>query len=176
MANEQAPSAEEREDLLRAGWLSHDARWYAAAVDDVGTAAANRLNRRAIRHAAMVEARRLHRVLGSPPVGTAREFLDFADQARELFVGDRVELCNEVIDTRTYRVEVKRCFAAEQVERAGLASSYECGIFDRIQGWHEALRVPLSEDVPTTTCLLANGERCERTIRMRVEAPEIATA
>jgi hypothetical protein len=176
MIDEQALSAAEREDLLRAGWLSHDARWYAAAVDDVGAAAANRLNRRAIRHAATVEARRLHRALGSPAVETAEEFLDFADRARELFVGGRVDLRHEVVDGRTYRVEVKRCFAAEQVERAGLASSYECGIFDRIQGWHEALGVPLSEDVPTTTCLLANGERCERTIRMRVEAPEIATA
>ena len=96
----------------------------------------------------------------------AREFLEFAEAARSLVVGDMVDLKMRVRDGATYEVEVTRCFAADQISRAGLAAVYECGIFDRIQGWHEGLGVPLEEDVPTTTCLLANGQACKRTLRI----------
>ena len=159
-------SVEEREEFLRTAWLAHDARWYAAAYAELGPAVANRLNRKAIRVAGAVEARRLHRALGLAPIATAAEFLEFAEAGRDLVVGDLVEMATAPLDGETYEVTVTRCFAADQISRAGLASSYECGIFDRIQGWHEGLGVPLTEDVPTTTCLLANGQACKRTLRI----------
>jgi len=166
MNNEGGLSAREREDFLRTAWLSHDARWYAAAAEEVGLAAANRLNRRAIRAAGAVEARRLQRALRFGPITSATEFLEFAEAGRDLVVGDMVAMETRALDDETYEVRVTRCFAADQVVRAGLAGGYECGIFDRIQGWHEGLGVPLTEDVPTTACLLANGQACKRTLRI----------
>ena len=157
-------SPPEREEFLRTAWLSHDARWYAAAVEELGPAIANRLNRRAIRAAAAVEARRLHRAIGMAPIDSVSSFLKFAEFGRDLVVGDKVELATEELDEHTYRATVTRCFAADQITRAGLTGTYECGIFDRIQGWHEGLGVPLTGDVPTTLCLLANGEACTRTL------------
>lgn len=164
MSKETALSQEEREGFLRTAWLSHDARWYAAALEEFGPGVANRLNRRAIRTAAAVEAKRLHRALGLSPVATAYEFLEFAEFGRELVVGDMVEMAMEVHSDSAYEVRVTRCFAADQISRAGLAGTYECGIFDRIEGWHEGLGVPLAESVPTTICLLANGQACSRVL------------
>lgn len=164
MTETSALSTQEREDFLRTAWLSHDARWYAAAVDELGPAIANRLNRKAIRAAGVVEARRLHRRVDIGPIDSAASFLAFAEFARGLVVGDKVEMVTEALDGNSYRVTVNRCFAADQISRAGLAGAYECGIFDRIQGWHEGLGVPLASDVPTTLCLLANGQPCVRTL------------
>ncbi len=159
-------AAPEREDLIRASWLSHDARWFNAVAAEFGIAAANRANRRAIREAGVVEARRLQRRLALPEIRTAGEFVAFTDAGRDLFVGDVVEMRSDVVDSRTYDVEVTRCFAAENISRAGLAADYECGIFDRIEGWHEGLGLPLAESVPGTRCMLANGLPCRRTLRI----------
>ena len=152
----------EREDLLRASWLSHDARWFNALAAQQGIEVANRVNREAIRTAGAVEARRVLRRLGGESPANAAEFLAFTDVARDLFVGSNVEMATVATGDRTYEVQVSRCFAAENISRAGLTDSYECGIFDRIEGWHEGLGLPLSEPVPTTLCLLANGQPCTR--------------
>lgn len=156
----------EREDLIRTAWYSHDARWYNAVAAECGVQAANAANRRAIRQAGAVEARRLHARLGLPPVRSIPEFFAFTKAGRDLFVGPIVEMSLAQRDAARYEVEVTRCFAADQIGRAGLADQYECGIFDRIQGWHEGLGLPLAEDVPTTLCHLANGRRCTRTLRL----------
>lgn len=161
-----------REDLIRTAWYSHDARWYNAVAVECGIPAANRANRRAIRDAAAVEARRLHRAIGSPPIASIDDFLAFTDEGRDIFVGPIIELSTVPRGPDTYEAEVTRCFAADQITRAGLANSYECGIFDRIQGWHEGLNLPLAEDVPSTLCHLANGNRCTRILRLAPRTAE----
>ena len=155
-------SPAEREAFLRTAWLSHDARWYSAAARTTGVETANKLNREAIREAGAIEARRLHRSMDFPPIRTATEFIEFAAEGKELVVGNLIELEMTPESDHSYRVAVTKCFASEQIAWAGLSASYECGIFDRIQGWHEGLGIPLTEDVPTTMCLLANGKPCER--------------
>ena len=152
----------EREDLIRSAWYSHDARWFSTVAADCGMEVANRANRQAIRQAGIVEARRLSKHLDLPPVRSLDAFFAFTDTGRDLFVGSIVDLAVRKTGELSYEVEVTKCFAAENIARAGLAESYECGIFDRIEGWHEGLGLPLAEPVPRTLCHLANGRRCTR--------------
>lgn len=168
-------SQETREDLLRMSWLSHDARWYNAVADECGIKVANRANREAMRQASVVEARRLHSRLGLPPVRTVDDFFAFTEAGREVFVGPVVEMKLEKVDEQSYAVEVLRCFAAENISRAGLSDVYECGIFERIAGWHEGLGIPLAGEMPPTKCMLANGQVCTRTLHLQ-PAPAGSTA
>ena len=61
-------SGSEREALLIKCWMSHDARWFAAAAQECGLEVANRLNQTAAHEIGKVEARRIARALQLPPV------------------------------------------------------------------------------------------------------------
>jgi hypothetical protein len=56
----------------------------------------------------------------------------------------------------------------ENIVRAGIASTYECAVFDRLQGWHDAWGLPVAEPMPLRTCALAAGRDCRQ--RFTIEA------
>ena len=163
-------SPSEREALLIKGWMSHDARWFMAVAREYGMEAANRLNRIAARAIGKVDAQRIVRALGLPPVTSADDYL----LAQEVMIG---LLGPEMLDYRvtkvgdsTFRIDVQRCFAHDNAVRAGIAEQYECGIFERIAGWLEVLGFAYEIDPPLGKCLKAQGRECGYTITLRRQA------
>jgi hypothetical protein len=67
-----------------------------------------------------------------------------------------------VIDEQSYEAWMKRCFIYENVTKAGIGSLYECAASDRLQGWHDALGLPLAEDPPPMQCPMVQGRECRR--------------
>ncbi|HIJ68063.1 MAG TPA: hypothetical protein HPP57_01005, partial [Deltaproteobacteria bacterium] len=134
-----ALSAEEREALLVRCWMSHDARWYTAVAHAFGLHAANKLNQLAAREIGKVEATRLIRVLGLAPVATLDDYV----AVHEVFIGllgpDLIDYELLAVGDGTWQVRVQRCFAHENVTRAGIDEGYECGVFARVTGWMDAL-------------------------------------
>jgi hypothetical protein len=154
----------EREALLIKCWMSHDARWFMAAAQTCGMAVTNRINQAAARETGKVEATRVARALQWPPVKTADDFL--AAQAALIgFLGP--DLLDYVITARdgdTFEIEVRRCFAYDNVVRAGVADQYECGIFARVEGWLDGLGAEHRIDPALGPCLMASGRACRHTI------------
>jgi hypothetical protein len=128
--------------------------------------AANRLNRRVVRFVGKAEARRLARAIGVGAAGSLAEFLDFVNAGRELYVTDEaLEMDLESVDDRHYSVSVGNCFVADNVRAAGVSEAYECAVFDRLHGWHDALGLPLTDDLlPAEKCLRAEGWACVRVL------------
>lgn len=158
---------EVQKDLLRAGWYAHDARWYAAATEEIGIEATNRLNRRAARAAGRAEARRLAAALGVEKVGTLPQFLEMVEAGRTLYVpASLIDMTIEPLDDETYRVSVSGCYVSQNIAKAGVADVYECAVFDRMEGWHEALGLPLAEAPAAETCAKAAGRPCVRMLRV----------
>ncbi len=150
----------EREALLIRCWMSHDARWFMAVAQAFGPAAANRLNQIAAHEEGKAEARRIVRVLGLPPAAGAEDYL----VVQEVLIG---LLGPELLDyevARTgedaFEIRVRRCFAHENVSRAGIADGYECGIFARVTGWLEALGLKYEMNPRLGGCLKAAGQDC----------------
>ncbi len=165
-------SNETREDLIRRAWYSHDARWYAAVAEEFGFDAANRLNRRIVRAVGQVEAGRLIRALGVGPAAGLPEFLPFMEAGRQLYVAPPlIEMEVRPLDDKSYEIAVTGCFVAQNIQRAGIAESYDCAVFDRVQGWHDALGLPLDGDFPPRPCALAEGRECRCTVTLREERP-----
>jgi hypothetical protein len=159
--------ASERERLLVKCWMTHDARWYNAVAREFGMQAANRLNQAAVRGAAKVEAQRVGRALGIAPPKDAAGCLA-AQQAMIGLLGPELLDYDAVVEDRdTCRVHVKRCFAHENVEKAGIAAQYDCGIFARIEGWLEGMGFEPEVDPPLKGCLKAQGKDCVHTVRLR---------
>ncbi|HEY5640666.1 MAG TPA: DUF6125 family protein, partial [Dehalococcoidia bacterium] len=113
-------SGEEREALLIKLWMSHDARWFAAVATEFGMEAANRLNQTAIHEAAKREAPRLVRALEMSPVRNRDDFL----AAQETFIGllgpDLLDFDVKAEADDSYRLKMNRCFAFDQVTKAGV--------------------------------------------------------
>ena len=79
------------------------------------------------------------------------------------------------LDARTYRIEVERCFAYDNVVRAGVADSYECGIFERVAGWLDALGLAYRMNPCLGKCLKAQGRDCAYEIALGASAPGAAS-
>lgn len=172
MVNVKTLTAEEREAALRRAWYGHDARWFAAAAAEFGIEAANRLNRRALRAATVNEMRGFARAAGVERAADLGEFLEVFDAAADVFVPrSMMEFDVRRVDDRSYEVEFQRCFVHENIVKAGIAGAYECAVFDRVAGWHDALGLPLADEQPALPCALAQGKECRRTMTIKKEAP-----
>ncbi len=165
--------AETEKDLLRRCWMWHDARWFAAVAGEFGMEAANRLNRRNVRALGQTEMRRLMRALDVESVGGIAEALALYEAGRALYVpASLMEADVGAVADDSYDVTFRRCFVHENIVRAGIAATYECAVFERLQGWHDAWGLPLAEELPARPCALAAGEACRHRFAIRQERRE----
>ncbi|HEY5639051.1 MAG TPA: hypothetical protein VIW01_03290 [Dehalococcoidia bacterium] len=153
-------SAEEREALLIKLWMSHDARWFAATAMEFGMEAANRLNQTAIHEAAKREAPRLVRAFEMSPVRNRDDFLTANDAFIGLLGPDLLDFEAETVGDDAYDLKMNRCFAFDQVKKAGVAQQYDCGILPRITGWLEGLGLEHELSPSIGPCLMAAGKEC----------------
>ncbi|OGL13018.1 MAG: hypothetical protein A3F92_00775 [Candidatus Rokubacteria bacterium RIFCSPLOWO2_12_FULL_71_22] len=153
-------TATSREALLIRNWMSHDARWFMAVAREYGLAAANRLNRIAARAVGEAEAPRAVRALALPPATSLDDWLLTQEALIGLLGPDLLDYRVGRLAERTYRIEVARCFAYDHVARAGVADGYECGIFERVAGWLDALGLPHQMSPGIGRCLKAQGGDC----------------
>jgi hypothetical protein len=169
-------TGEEREALLIKLWMSHDARWFAAAAFAQGMEAANRMNQTAVHEAGKAEARRLMRALEMDPVTDRDGFM----AAQEAFIGilgpDLLDYEMSEAGDESYDLKVNRCFAFEQVTKAGVAQQYDCGILPRVTGWLEGLELEHALEPPVGPCLMAAGKDCvyRITVKPRGETAEVS--
>lgn len=161
----------EREALLIKCWMSHDARWFMAVAGEYDLQVTNRLNQIAAHELGKVEAQRIVRALGLPPVTTLDDYL----LAQEIFIGflgpDLLDYRVSKVSDHVCQVLVRRCFAHDNAMRAGIADFFECGIFARVTGWLDALGLAYETNPPLGKCLKAQGQECLYTITLR-EATE----
>ena len=161
-----ALSREEREALLIKCWMSHDARWFMAVAQDFGLEAASRLNQVASHEEGKVEAHRIMRALDIPPPETAGDYLLLQEIIAGLLVPELLEYQVVSAGDDSFQVRIQRCFAHENVARAGVADSYECGIFSRVTGWLEASGLKYQMTPSLGKCQKAQGQECAYSFRL----------
>ncbi len=167
------PDLEQQRQLLIRSWMTHDAMWFVAAVQELGIERANTLNLRAVRSMAVIEVRRLRKLLGLREISSLQDVRDFFDGALEVVMGDFMDFelqWTETADAFTVRFE--RCFAYEGVQRIGVVDNYHCGIFPRLDAWLDALAVGWTvEPAAQILCAMHQHGSCERTYRLHLDAP-----
>jgi hypothetical protein len=153
-------SFDTQKDLLVKGWMSHDARWFMAVAEHFGIESANRLNQIVARELGRVEMKRLMKVLTLSPPKNMEEYLNLKKAALSLYGRDLAEYEIRVLDTQSYTMHMKRCFAYENIVRVGIEKEYECGIFARLQGWIDALGLKHELLPPLGKCMKVLGKEC----------------
>ncbi len=158
-------SPEDREELIRRCWYSHDARWYMAVAEEFGLEVANRLNRKACHALGSAEMHRFVGALGIATPTTAQELVEVIEAAFCLFASPPLTQFEiRLVDGQSYEIWMKRCFIHENITKAGLGSSYTCAVLDRIQGWHEALGLPMAEEPCPGSCPKVQGRDCRLSV------------
>src|SRR3972149_2641335 len=159
-------SRKEREALLIKCWMSHDARWFMAVAQAFGLEAASRLNQAASHEEGKGEARRVMRALQLPPVTTVEDYLLLHETIIGLLGPELLDY--QVVSTGddSFQVRIQRCFAHENVTRAGVADVYECGIFSRVTGWLHASGLKYAMTPSLGKCQKAQGQEGAYSFRL----------
>jgi len=162
-------SFEIEKDLLIKGWMSHDARWFMAVAKHFGMDAANRLNQSVCREIGRVEMRRYMKTLGLSPAKNLEEYLTLMKAALSLYGSGLAEYEIKPLNDQSYETHMKRCFAYENIVRAGIQDQCECGIFARLQGWIDAQELSHELSPPLGRCLMVLGKECRYKITLRFQ-------
>ncbi len=160
---------EQEKEILRKCWYTHDARWFMSVAQEFGLEAANRLNRLTVRALGRTEGRRLLRAFGLSQVSSLEELVRLFDAGIRILVPPpAMEVKGKVIDERSYEISLGRCYVHENVVRAGIGEGYVCAVFDRVHGWHEAMNLPLAEELPALPCAKVQGRECRRVLTVQL--------
>jgi hypothetical protein len=159
-------SFEMEKDLLIKGWMSHDARWFMAVAKHFGMDAANRLNQSVCREIGRVEMKRYMKTLALSPAKDLEGYLTLKKGALLLYGPDLIEYEIKILDHQSYEMRLKRCFAYENIVRAGIEDRCECGIFARLQGWIDAQGLEHELSPPLGKCMMVLGKECRYRITL----------
>ncbi len=160
-------SFESQKNLLIKGWMSHDARWFMAVAENFGIDAANRLNQSVCRDLGKVEMTRFMKSLGLPQPKDMDQHLILKKTAISLYGPELIEYEIKILDHQSYEMHLKRCFAHENIVKAGIKDQYKCGIFSRLQGWIDAQGLEHEVMPPLGKCLKVLGKECCYRITIR---------
>lgn len=152
--------------------MSHDARWFMAVANRFGMDAANQLNQMVCREIGRVEIKRYMKTLAIPEPKDLEEHLTLNIAAMSLYGSGLAEYEIKILNHQSYQMHLKRCFAYENIVKAGIKDQYECGIFARIQGWIDAQGLNHELKPPLGKCLIVSGKVCSYTIRLTFDQLE----
>lgn len=169
MSGEPALSDQQEKELLRKCWYTYDARWFMSVAQEFGLEAANRVNKRVCRALGEAEMRRFVKARGMAAPTNVQQ-VAVIDAAFRFFVPPPLmDLEVRVVDERSWEGWMKRCFIRDNVVKAGIGPFYVCAAIDRIYGWHDALGLPLAEELPALRCPKLEGRECRHVLTIRQE-------
>ncbi len=157
-------SPEQLRDFLIKNWMTHDAIWYGEVAKKFGMAEASPMNLRVCRQLGRIEFGRLMKTLGASPPTHMGEYQELFEFGRQTFVPDFMDFQIEYPGSDSQMFRVLDCFAHRGMEKAGLLADYECGIFERIEGWLDAMGLKYERTPDLSRCLKFKGKECTITV------------
>lgn len=156
-------------NILIKNWMTHDALWYGEVAANYGMEAASPMNLRVCRKLGRIELKRLMKLLdasGPTEMESYRKLFEFGWQ---IFVPEFMSFKIDYPDQNCQRFHIKDCFAHKGMEQAGVLSEYECGIFERIEGWFDAMGLNYTRKPDLSRCLKFKGQECIITVELNFE-------
>jgi hypothetical protein len=158
---------EKLRNILIANWMTHDALWYGEVASRFGMTEASPMNLRVCRKLGRIEFGRLMKIAGASPPRDMVEYREIFELGQQVFVPDFMDLEVGYQENNLQVFQIADCFAHRGMEKAGLISDYECGIFERIEGWFDAMGLEYARTPDLSRCLKFRGEDCTVTIKFK---------
>jgi hypothetical protein len=156
---------EERIEILRRNWMSHEARWQMAVFEALGWEKGNQLNHTIIREMGKVMMHRLMNALGNLEVKNVEELDAVCSAAMDLYYPPPTFVYHfERVSEKSLLGVIEKCAILENVKKAGVADFYECGCFALRSRWYEALNMEAEEQLGK--CLKRGDKTCEIVLKV----------
>jgi hypothetical protein len=157
-------------DYLLTNWMTHDALWYREVASRFGMTEASSMNLRVCRSLGRIEFKRLLKGTDTNAPRDMAQLKELYEEANRILVPPFME--TEVDFQRGDRIlfRTQTCFAHKGMTEAGLIDEYECGIFERIKGWFDAMKVDYTLSPDLSRCLKFRGQECHVTIRLHFKS------
>ena len=156
-------------DILLRNWMTHDALWYGEVAAKFGMAEASPMNLRVCRNLGRIEFKRLMNVVEAPPPKNFKAYRELFELAKEVFVPEFVTIQIDYPGNSLQVFQVSDCFAYNGMKKMGLLPEYECGIFERIEGWFDAMGLKYTRTPDLSRCLKFKDEECKITVQFHFE-------
>jgi len=153
--------------FLIKNWMTHDALWYGEVAGKLGMTEASPINLRVCRKLGQIEFKRLMKMLEATVPVDMQAYQKLFEIGKQVFVPDFMALDIDYPAEKVQRFCVRECFAHRGMEKAGLLKDYECGIFERIVGWLDAMKLTYTVEPDLFRCLKFKGQECEVTIKFQ---------
>ena len=115
---------------------------------------------------ALIEVKRLAALLQMESASSFDEFKAFIDGAYEVVKADFMKFDYSFDAKSIFRMDMKQCFAYKGMKRIGAIRHYECGIFERVEGWFEGLGIRYEVSPRVKGCMMHSEGHCYREYKM----------
>ncbi len=159
-------SREQLKEILNKNWMTHDGMWFYHCMKECGMEKANKVNKAAVKSMALIEVKRLAALLQMESASSFDEFKAFIDGAYEVVKADFMKFDYSFDAKSIFRMDMKQCFAYEGMKRIGAIQDYECGIFERVEGWFEGLGIRYEVSPRVNGCMMHSEGHCHREYRI----------
>ena len=156
----------EMKELINKCWMTHDGMWFYHCLRELGIEKTNRLNKAANRSLAHIEIKRIMKALDLGEIRNHQDLETMATCAFDVVKGDFMDFNFHFPKKNLVRFEMgANCFALSGMRRLGVEKEYECGIFNRVEGWFEALGLKYTVTPQVLKCMMLSEGQCYREYR-----------
>jgi hypothetical protein len=153
--------------FLIKNWMTHDALWYGEVAGKLGMTAASPMNLRICRKLGQIEFKRLMQMVDATVPVHLQASQELFETGKQVFVPDFMAIDIDYPAENVQQFCIRECFAHRGMEKAGHLKDYECGIFERIVGWLDAMNLTYTVAPDLSRCLKFKGQECEVTIKFQ---------
>ena len=160
-------------NILIKNWMTHDALWYGEVAAKFGMAEASPMNLRVCRKLGQIEFGRLMKMVEAPSPKNIEEYQELFELGKQVFFPDFVSAQISYPGNDLQIFNFLDCFAHKGMKKLGLLPDYECGIFERIEGWFDAMGLKYTRTPDLSRCLKLTGKECKITVQFHFDSSEV---
>lgn len=155
----------EMREVLNKCWMTHDGMWFYHCMQECGIKKANRINKAAVKSMAMIEIKRIKKALDIEEVKTFDQFKVFMEGVYSILKADFMKFDYSYPKENALHVVMNQCFAYDGIKRIGAIEQYQCGIFERFEGWFQGLSLEYTIYPQVEGCMMHMDGICFRDFR-----------
>jgi hypothetical protein len=153
-------------ELINKCWMTHDGMWFYHCLQELGMEKTNHLNKAANRSLAHIEIKRIMKAFGLGEVRNHEDLENMAACGFQVVKGDFMNFNFHFPARNLMRFDMgEHCFALDGMRRLGVEKEYECGVFNRVEGWFEALGLKYKVTPQVLKCMMLSEGKCYREYR-----------
>lgn len=153
---------EDLKELLIKCWMTHDGMWFYHCQKECGMEKANKINKAAINSLAKIEIKRIQNAFGIKSVKNFKDLQNLIDKALEVFRAEFMRFEHDFTIKNQLHCGMRNCWAYNGIKQIGVIDQYECGIFERIEGWFNCLNIDYDVTPQLEGCLMHSNGKCYR--------------